>query len=354
MNQYSGSEVRIAQTGEPIQLSIVVPVFNEAEAIDTFVEQVSNVFASEDDVQLQFVFVNDGSTDSTLDVLLTCQKQKPQIVIIDFSRNFGKEAALTAGIERASGDVVVPIDVDLQDPPEVILQMLSKWREGYEVVLGKRCNRDSDSFAKRLTAKWFYRLHNYISEPRIPENVGDFRLMDRCVVDALKQLPESRRFMKGLLAWLGFRTATVEYVRPARLVGTTKFNGWKLWNLAVEGFTGFSIAPLRVWCYLGMSIAALAMVYASFIALRVAILGIDVPGYASLMIAVIFFGGLQLTGIGVLGEYLGRTYFEAKRRPVYLIRRCYENQEESWTLKRPTSLANQSPIIGTIAQKRAQ
>jgi len=223
----------------------------------------------------------------------------------------------------------IAIDVDLQDPPELILEMIAKWREGYEMVLGRRINRDSDSFMKRVSARCFYWVHNKMANPRLPENVGDFRLMDRCVIEAIKELPESRRFMKGLFAWVGFHTAYVDYVRPERVAGTTKFNSWKLWNFALEGVTSFSTDPLRVWTYLGVMVSSVSFMFASYIALKVIIRGVDVPGYASLMVAVTFLGGLQLIGIGVLGEYLGRTYIEAKRRPVYLVRRTYVNADLS-------------------------
>lgn len=311
----------------PLAISLVVPVFNEADAIDLFVDAVVGVFKEHPSISLEFVFVNDGSTDATLERLLERQRGDRHLRVIDLSRNFGKEAALTAGLQAAKGQVVVPIDVDLQDPPAIILEMVGKWREGYEVVLGRRTNRDSDSWAKRASATWFYRIHNKIAEPKLPENVGDFRLMDRRVVDAINDLPESRRFMKGLFAWVGFRTTYVNYSRPERVAGTTKFNGWRLWNFALEGVTSFSTDPLRIWTYLGIAVSALSMLFASFIALKVVIYGVDVPGYASLMVAVTFLGGVQLIGIGVIGEYLGRTYIESKRRPIFLIRRIYEDKE---------------------------
>jgi len=312
---------------EAINLSLVVPVFNEAETVDLFINRTSEVFRGESLLHLEIVFVNDGSTDDTLERLVRRQKRDPRLKIVDLSRNFGKEAALTAGLQLAKGQVVVPIDVDLQDPPELIFKMISKWREGYEVVLGRRINRDSDSWAKRVSANWFYRIHNKISDPKLPENVGDFRLMDRCVIEALRELPESRRFMKGLFAWVGFRTAYVDYIRPERIAGTTKFNSWKLWNFALEGITGFSTDPLRIWTYLGFVVSFISFLFAVFIFLKVLMHGVDVPGYASLMIAVTFLGGLQLIGIGVIGEYLGRTYMESKRRPIFLVRNIYEFKE---------------------------
>lgn len=311
-----------------IALSLVVPVFNEAEAVGLFVGKVIDVFTSEPAVDIEFVFVNDGSDDNTLDVLLELQQRGLNLKIVDLSRNFGKEAALTAGLDSAAGNVVVPIDVDLQDPPELILDMLDKWREGYEVVLGRRINRDTDSLLKRVSANWFYRIHNIMADPGLPRNVGDFRLMDRAIVEAIKQLPESRRFMKGLFTWVGFRTTYVDYVRPNRAAGMTKFNGWKLWNFALEGITSFSTVPLRIWSYLGLGVSLVSFVFAVFIALKVLIYGVDVPGYASLMVAVTFLGGLQLTGIGVIGEYLGRVYIESKRRPTYLVRHVFEPEDK--------------------------
>lgn len=310
-----------------VTLSLVVPVFNEEDSLDGFLLRIQQVFEREALIDLELVFVNDGSTDATLERLLQHQQRDSRLRIVDLSRNFGKEAALSAGLHTASGQIVVPIDVDLQDPPEVILQMIERWREGFEVVLGHRISRRSDTWAKQTSAHWFYRLHNRIAEQPLPEDVGDFRLMDRCVVDALLTLPESRRFMKGLFAWVGFRTTHVEYERPERVTGKSKFNGWRLWNFALEGITSFSTEPLRVWTYLGALVSLVSFAFAMFIVVRTLIYGIDLPGYASLMVAVTFLGGLQLIGIGVLGEYLGRTYIEAKRRPVFLVRRIYDPKD---------------------------
>ena len=307
-----------------LRLSLVVPVFNEAEAVGLFIKKIAETFASSAELDIEIIFINDGSTDQTLETLIKHQSLNRSIRVIDLTRNFGKEAALTAGLDLAKGDVIVPIDVDLQDPPEVIPEMIEKWREGYEVVLGRRISRDADSWLKRTTANWFYRIHNKISDPKLPENVGDFRLIDRSVLDALKLLPESRRFMKGLFAWVGFKTAYVDYSRPERVAGSSKFNGWKLWNFALEGITSFSTEPLRIWTYIGGLISLSSFAFAIYTALKVFIYGVDVPGYASIMVAISFFGGLQLIGIGVIGEYLGRTYIESKRRPIYLVRKTYE------------------------------
>jgi glycosyltransferase involved in cell wall biosynthesis len=304
-------------------ISIVCPFYNEEHSIGAFFSRLVPVLDRLEE-GYEVVCVNDGSRDGTLQALLAMRALRPHVRVIDLSRNFGKEAALTAGIDAARGDAVVPIDADLQDSPELIARLVQEWKRGFEVVLAKRADRRADSFAKRLTAFLFYKLHNSIAEPAIPENVGDFRLMDRKVVDAIKQLPERRRFMKGIFAWVGFRSTTIEYARDPRVAGESRFSAWKLWNLALEGITSFSIAPLRIWTYLGLAVASLAFVYAGFIVVRTVIYGVDVPGYASLLAVTLFLGGIQLIGLGVLGEYLGRVYSEAKQRPSYIVRDSHE------------------------------
>lgn len=246
----------------------------------------------------------------------------------NLTRNFGKEAALTAGIDQAKGDAVIIMDVDLQDPPELILDFLAKWHEGYDVVYGKRIIRDSDSLAKRASANWFYKLFNKVSPVKIPENAGDFRLMDRRVVEVVKRLHERNRFMKGMFAWVGFRSTGVPYTRKPRPAGQTKWNYWKLWNFALDGLVGFSTAPLRIWMYFGAIVAIIAFLYSLFIVAKVIIFGIDVPGYASLMTAILFFGGVQLLSLGVVGEYLGRLFTEVKGRPVYVMENVYEKNTQ--------------------------
>ncbi|WP_415914252.1 glycosyltransferase family 2 protein [Paraburkholderia sp. J67] len=305
-------------------LSLVVPFYNEEEMISTFFDVTLPILESLHGLTFEIVCVNDGSRDNTLSLLLSRARADGRIRVIDLTRNFGKEAALSAGLDDARGDIVIPFDADLQDPPAVISQLIDKWREGYDVVLARRSNRDSDSFLKRRTASLFYRMHNAVCDTHIPDNVGDFRLITREVTDALKQLPETRRFMKGLFAWVGYRTAVVEYVREPRAAGKTKFSGWKLWNFALEGFTSFSTLPLRVWTYIGSAVAMTAFVYAAIIIARTLILGIAVPGYASILTVTLLLGGVQLIGIGVLGEYIGRIYAESKKRPVYLVRNRYQ------------------------------
>jgi glycosyltransferase involved in cell wall biosynthesis len=303
-------------------VSIVVPFFNESESVAGFRAALLPVLQGIAGVAWEIICVDDGSTDATLPALLALASD-PRFKVIELSRNFGKEAALTAGLDAARGDAVIPIDADLQDPPELITEMIAAWRGGAEVVLARRADRSSDGVMKRKTAAWFYRLHNRLSKTKIPENVGDFRLMDRVVVDALKQLPERQRFMKGLFAWVGFRTITIDYVRAGRAAGATKFSGFALWNFALEGLTSFSTAPLKIWTYLGAIGALLTFAYAVFIILYTIIRGTGVPGYASLLVAVLFLGSVQLVSIGLLGEYIGRIYLETKQRPAYIIRKTH-------------------------------
>ena len=307
-------------------VSIVTPFYNEGEGVKHFYQVMGEAMEKLPDFDFEIVCVDDGSRDNTLEQLIAISKTDPRVTVLEFSRNFGKEPAMTAGIDATTGDCVIPIDADLQDPPALIAEMLKKWQEGAEVVLAKRVDRSTDSYAKRTTALMFYRLHNALSSLQIPENVGDYRLMDRVVVDALKQLPERQRFMKGLFAWVGFKTATVEYVRDARLVGESKFSGWKLWNFAIEGITSFSLVPLKIWVYIGGLGALFAILYATFIIVRTIIFGIDLPGYASLLVVTLFFASLQLISLGVIGEYIGRIYFESKQRPLYLIRKKYSSK----------------------------
>jgi glycosyltransferase involved in cell wall biosynthesis len=302
-------------------ISLIVPFYNESEGINHFYQKILVLINSMPQYHFEIVCIDDGSRDNTIELLLEIAAQDSRFKIIEFSRNFGKEAAMSAGIDYVTGDAVIPIDADLQDPPELIPQMIKLWEEGFEVVLAKREDRSSDSFLKRVTAKMFYSVHNQLSSVQIPQNVGDFRLMDKMVIEALKKMPEHQRFMKGLFAWVGFKTTSIGYVRPARQQGTTKFSGWKLWNLALEGITSFSTTPLKFWTYVGALGAISTFLYAVFIVLRTLIIGVDIPGYASLLVAVIFFGSLQMLSIGILGEYIGRIYLETKNRPNYIIRR---------------------------------
>lgn len=297
-------------------ISIICPFYNEEKTIPFFFESIEQTMKGE---EYEIICVDDGSSDSTFSVLDSFASSDSRVVVVRLSRNFGKEAALTAGLDFSKGDAVVPIDSDLQDPPELILRMIEKWREGFDVVLAERIDRSEDSFLKRTTALLFYRTHNSISNPKIPENVGDFRLMSRKVVEAIKKMPERQRFMKGIFAWVGFKTCFIQYKRKKRITGESKFNCSKLWNLAVEGITSFSSFPLTIWLRTGFFIALCSFLYGVFIFIRTIVQGIDLPGYASLLCLILFFGGLQLMGIGIIGEYLGRTYMETKQRPIYIV-----------------------------------
>jgi polyisoprenyl-phosphate glycosyltransferase len=316
-------------------VSVVAPFYNEGQGVRFFYQSMSKVIDALTDVRFEIVCVDDGSRDDTLDCLRALVAKDARFRVIELSRNFGKEAALTAGIDAARGDAVIPIDADLQDPPELIGEMIATWQAGADVVLARRSDRNVDSVLKRMSAAGFYRLHNLMSSVQIPDNVGDFRLMNRPAVDALKRMPEQQRFMKGLFAWIGFRTKVVNYTRRQRAAGGTKFSGWKLWNFALEGITSFSTAPLRVWTYVGLGLALLTMLYATFIVARVLISGVDVPGYASLLVAILFLGSLQLISVGLLGEYIGRIYLESKQRPPYIVRGAYERNEVTEQQQQP-------------------
>ena len=302
-----------------MKISLVVPVFNEEETIHIFYEAIRN-FIDFKDIDVEIIFVNDGSKDKTEEIINRLNQKDSLVTALNFTRNFGKEPALMAGLDVASGDAVIPIDVDLQDPIEVIPLMIDKWIKGADMVLAKRIDRSSDSYLKQKTASWFYKLHNKISSPKIEENVGDFRLLSRSIVDNIKKMPERNLFMKGILSWVGGHIEIVEYVRPTRIAGESKFNGWKLWNLALEGITSFSTVPLKVWTYLGSFISLVSFLYAVWMMVETILWGNAVKGYPSLLVSILFFGGVQLIGIGVLGEYIGRIYIEVKQRPRYILK----------------------------------
>ncbi|EJA3065438.1 glycosyltransferase family 2 protein [Cronobacter sakazakii] len=302
-----------------MKISLVVPVFNEEDTIPIFYKTVRE-YEPLKSFEVEIVFINDGSKDATESIINALAVSDPLVVPLSFTRNFGKEPALFAGLDHATGDAVIPIDVDLQDPIEVIPQLIERWRAGADVVLAKRTDRSTDGRLKRKSAEMFYKLHNKISNPQIEENVGDFRLMSREVVENIKQLPERNLFMKGVLSWVGGKTDVVEYIRAERVAGTTKFNGWRLWNLALEGITSFSTLPLRIWTYIGLFVSAMSFLYGGWMILDTLIFGNPVKGYPSVIVSVLFLGGVQLIGIGIMGEYVGRIYIETKKRPKYIIK----------------------------------
>jgi len=310
---------------EPTSLSIVIPVFNEQESISLFLDHARPAVAQALAVmgpgaRAEYLFVDDGSSDRTGDILAVLARLNPDVRYVSLSRNFGKEAALAAGIDHAIGDAVIPIDVDLQDPPEVIVEMVKEWRAGAQVVNARRSDRSSDGWFKRWSAQAFYRVINRLSDFPIPENVGDFRLLDRQAVDVIKQLGEQSRFTKGLFSWIGFRVATVDYERATRGAGHTKWRLRKLWALAIDGITSSTTMPLRIWSYIGGAIALCAFAYAFFLVGLTIFTGISTPGYASIIVSILILGGLQLLGMGIIGEYLARMHFRSLQKPPYVVR----------------------------------
>ncbi len=314
------SMVRPREASKPRLLSVVVPAYNEQAVLEEFERRTRDALAALNQTY-EIVFVNDGSTDETLALMLRLRQANPNITLVNLSRNFGKEIALTAGLDQASGDVIVVIDADLQDPPELIGDMLEQWRLGYDVVYAQRLSRDGESWFKQTTAAFFYRLMQKLGPVRIPANTGDFRLMSRRVVDALGELREQHRFMKGLFAWVGFPQKAIQYHRDARFGGDSKWNYWKLWKLSLEGITSFSTFPLQVATYLGLLVAVLAFVFGLWTVVKTLLFGDPVQGFPTLMTAIAFLSGIQLVALGLIGEYLGRVFNETKRRPLYLIER---------------------------------
>lgn len=303
-----------------MKISLVVPVFNEQEAIPIFYKEIRKYEALKP-YEVEIVFINDGSQDTTEKLIYELSDHDSLVLPLSFTRNFGKEAALMAGLTYATGDAVIPMDVDLQDPIEVIPRLIKEWQNGADMVLAKRIDRSSDTYLKRETAKLFYKFNNKISDLKIEENVGDFRLLSREIVEHIKELPERNLFMKGILSWVGGRTVVVTYERAKRSAGQTKFNGWKLWKLAMEGITSFSTSLLHIWTYIGIMVAGGAFLYGGYRIVSKLLFGNDVPGYTSIMVTMLFLGGIELIGIGVLGEYIGRIYMESKQRPRYIIKK---------------------------------
>jgi glycosyltransferase involved in cell wall biosynthesis len=332
MTYLPGGEIAAAHSGNKpgraALLSIVIALHNEEKAIDALFRELNQSVAALD-CRVEYVCVNDGSTDGTLQALRAHLTGTHAMTIIDLARNFGKEAAMTAGLAKAKGDAILIIDADLQDPPSLIPRFVARWREGYDVVYGVRVSRETDTVAKRVTAAMFYSVFNHVTNTKIPHGAGDFRLMDRRVVQALLALPERNRFMKGLFSWVGFKQTGVEYTREARVAGRTSFSYPRLINFAFDGLTSFSIAPLRMASFAGVIISVIGFAYAAFLTLRTLVFGDDVPGYASIMVVIMVLGGVQLISLGFIGEYLGRLYIEAKGRPLYIIagiEKCGEDE----------------------------
>lgn len=316
----SANAESIHQPAVPVvpTLSVIVPVYNEAEVLREFHARlcgVLNVLG----MASQVIYVNDGSTDSSITAIQEIWEGDARVALVNLSRNFGKEVAVTAGLDHACGEAAVIIDADLQDPPEIIPMLVEKWRDGYDMVCARRRQRRGETWLKRATAEAFYKVIHNIGDTPIPENTGDFRLLNRRCIEALARCRERRRFMKGLFAWVGFKHTFVNYDRDPRFAGATKWNYWRLWNFAIEGITSFTIVPLKLATYFGLATAFAALVYAIVIISRVLLRGVDVPGYASLMVAILFLAGIQLVALGVIGEYVGRIFVESKGRPLYLL-----------------------------------
>ncbi len=312
----------------PQSLSVVVPVYNESDVLEAFHRRLTAVMA-ETGYSYQILYVDDGSDADCLRLLHSIRDADPSVAIVELSRNFGKEVALSAGLEHASGDAIIVIDADLQDPPELIPDFIRGWQEGYDLVYGQRSERRGEPVLKRATASVFYRLINWLSDVDIPRDVGDFRLLSRRAVDALNALPEHHRYMKGLYAWIGFPQMAVPYVREARAAGRSKWSYWRLWNFALEGITSFSNAPLKVATYLGLATSTASFLYGMFMLVKTLIWGNPVPGYPSLIIVVLFLGGVQLICLGIIGEYLARTYSESKDRPLYFLKGYHPAQRDT-------------------------
>ncbi|RPH67382.1 MAG: glycosyltransferase [Hyphomicrobiales bacterium] len=315
-------------------ISVVLPAHNEEAGISRAFDVIGRTL-DECGVSWEIIAVDDGSRDQTFAVISSIARNDSRIRGIHFSRNFGKEAALSAGLDFATGDAVIPMDADLQDPPELVPRMIARWLDGVPVVLAVRENRASDGWLKSSTSAAFYAVHNHLADTPLPPNAGDFRLIDRTVADVVRALPERQRFMKGLLSWPGFPSEVLTYTRPARAYGKTKWNYARLMNLAVEGITSFSTAPLRASTVIGAVFAFISIIYGGFILVRTLVYGVDMPGYASVFVAVVFIGGVQLLSLGILGEYVGRIYMESKHRPVYVVRAVSERPGDPGAPTRP-------------------
>lgn len=300
-------------------ISVIVSMYNEEEVIDAFFNEVNKVLSELKNYSYEIICINDGSRDNTLNMLKSYAQKDKHIKVISFSRNFGKEKAMYAGLSECSGRCAMPMDADLQDPTELIHKFIKKWEEGFQNIYGVRTDRSSEGFFKRFTAGMFYKLSCRMADVPLPANAGDYRLIDRKIIDNIKQIKDRRLFMKYIFNWPGYKSCGVEYTRKPRAAGTTKWNYWKLWNFALDGITASTTLPLRLWTYAGGLIASVSFVYTAYIVLRTFIYGRDVPGYASLLVAVLFFGGLQLMALGVIGEYLGRVLEEVRERPLYII-----------------------------------
>lgn len=309
-------------------LSIIVSMYNEEDSLDIFFNTLLGVLEKLKDYTYEIICIDDGSTDKTYAMLEKFATHNKQIKVIKFSRNFGKEYGIMAGLKYCHGRAAIPMDVDLQDPPELIIEFVKKWEEGYDMVYGVRNDRQSDAFLKRWTAQLFYKTYNLMTRSPIPYNAGDYRLIDRKVIAAILQLRECNVFMKGIFGWAGFRSFGIPYTRQKRRAGESKWGYWKLWNFALDGITASTTFPLRIWSYFGTFLSMTGMLYALYIIIRTILYGIDVPGYASLLVFILVLGGLQMIILGILGEYIGRIFIEVKSRPLYIVEKKVNLNDE--------------------------
>ncbi len=308
-------------------ITILVPAYNEQEVLPMLYERLTNLINTLPNYNFEILFVNDGSKDKTLDIIINLRKKDNRICYVNLSRNFGKETAMIAGLDYSKGDAVVIIDADLQDPPELITEMIKYWEEGYDDVYAKRRSRKGESFLKKFTSKMYYRVLQKFTKIDIGKDAGDFRLLDRRCVEALKKMRESQRYTKGLYSWIGYRKKEILFDRDPRAAGKTKWNYKKLINLSIDGITSFTTAPLRWATFFGVAISFIGFIYMIYTIVKTIVQGIDVPGYASTMVVILFLGGIQLVFLGVIGEYLGRAFYETKSRPLYFIDRYNETRE---------------------------
>lgn len=306
---------------EKILISIVTPLFNEESVVDLYYKELTQVIQKLKEYAFEVILIDDGSTDETLNKLLQISKNDQRIRVIELSRNFGKEAALTAGIDLASGEATILMDADLEHSPETIVKMLHEWNKGFDIVLAQREDRSNESIIKRFTTKIFYKLFNRLSDIKIPTDVGEFRLMNRASINAVKSMPERERFMRGILSWVGFKHSIVSFKVETRDKGRTKFSRSKLWNFAIDGLVSFSDIPLRIWSYLGITAMFISLFFIIVIIIRTLLFGQTISGYPTIMVTIVFFGGIQLFSIGIIGEYLSRTYLESKKRPIYIVKK---------------------------------
>ncbi len=315
-------------TNEKVDYSIVIPVYNEEEVIEHTYERLKTVMQSADG-NYELLFINDGSKDRSVDILLQLSEQDKTIKIVDFSRNFGHQIAITAGMDYASGNAIVIIDADLQDPPELILEMIQKWKEGYDVVYAKRTARKGETFFKKQTASAFYRTLRAMTEIDIPIDTGDFRLIDRKVCDQMNNIHEKNRFVRGLVSWVGFKQTAVEYERDERFAGETKYPLKRMLKLSLDGITSFSYKPLKLANYLGASLSLIGFVYMLIVLYQKLFTSTTVTGWSSIIVIQLFFSGITLMMLGVIGEYIGRIYDEAKNRPLYIVKDIYQHEQAS-------------------------